>query len=172
MKLLKTFTDADFGFTANTSLVVSKRQAARLVLFNDIGEVALLCSLKHGTHKLPGGGIEAGESFEQAVKREAIEEAGCEVALQNGEIVQIVEEKLYENPAEFQVSYCTVANVAKFLSSNNLTEDEIAEGMGDVKWVKAEVALKLFEGDTPQTYVGKFMHARDMLFLKYFFNQG
>lgn len=47
------------------------------------GRVAMVHSLKYDYYKFPGGGIEAGESLEQALQREVAEESGLQVIPQS-----------------------------------------------------------------------------------------
>ena len=51
------------------------RPSARAIIIRD-GKVAMVFSRKYGHYKFPGGGIRAGESREEALLREAREEAG------------------------------------------------------------------------------------------------
>ena len=53
-----------------------RRDAARAVLLKG-NKIALIYVSRHGYHKLPGGGIEKGESIEDALFREIKEETGC-----------------------------------------------------------------------------------------------
>ncbi|HEX6461844.1 MAG TPA: NUDIX domain-containing protein [Candidatus Saccharimonadales bacterium] len=55
----------------------AKKETSRVVLLNNFGQVALLNVERYNYHKLPGGGIEAGESPRQALGRELLEEMGC-----------------------------------------------------------------------------------------------
>lgn len=54
------------------------RKAARSIVFNDFGQIALLYVSKNNYHKLPGGGIEESESISIALNREILEEVGAE----------------------------------------------------------------------------------------------
>lgn len=55
--------------------------------------MALLHVSKRGYHKLPSGGIEAGESITEALEREIKEEIGCgiDIISELGQIVDIKE---------------------------------------------------------------------------------
>ena len=54
---------------------VGKRPSVRGIIIQD-GKIAMMHSLKYDYYKLPGGGIEAGESFEETLVREVREESG------------------------------------------------------------------------------------------------
>jgi len=165
MKTLACITDETLGLIEESEGCPKKeREATRAIIFNDDGQVALIYTEKHGHHKLPGGGIEDGEDFKVAIEREAIEEAGCEIKVRE-EVIGKIEER--RNRHNFkQTSYCGIADVIKDLGANQLTEDEISEGYTAPKWVTLQEALELFNTDQPKTYIGKHMHARDMMFVE------
>lgn len=54
---------------------VGKRPSVRGIIVKD-GRIAMMHSLKYDYYKLPGGGIEEGESFEDTLVREVREESG------------------------------------------------------------------------------------------------
>ena len=54
------------------------RPSVRGIILRD-GKVAMVHSLKYDYYKFPGGGIENGESFEEALIREVAEESGLQV---------------------------------------------------------------------------------------------
>lgn len=54
------------------------RNSARSIIIRN-GRIAMVHSLKYDYYKFPGGGIEPGETLEDAVIRETREEAGLEV---------------------------------------------------------------------------------------------
>lgn len=56
------------------------RPSVRGIIIHD-GKVAMVHSLKYDYYKFPGGGIEDGESLEEALLREVAEESGLQVIL-------------------------------------------------------------------------------------------
>src|SRR6266542_5275716 len=92
MKQLLILTDEDL-FTDAQNLAPAgwfKRNAARAVLCNDQGEVYLLKMSTRNYHKLPGGGVNAGEQLKDALYRELLEEVGCPAEIQDelGEVIE------------------------------------------------------------------------------------
>ena len=55
------------------------KNAARTVIVDENNQIALINVRDGEYYKIPGGGIEEGESEEMAAKREALEESGCAV---------------------------------------------------------------------------------------------
>ncbi len=62
------------------------------------GKVLLLNTIHTGTYSLPGGGIEIGESIENALKREIKEEAGVEIEITH--FYKFQEQFFYYDPAD------------------------------------------------------------------------
>ncbi len=79
MKLLKTIRDKDLGLDFAEPSVYRERKASRALVFDKDNNIALLHAKNKSYHKLPGGGIEDGEDIIQALRREAMEEIGCEI---------------------------------------------------------------------------------------------
>lgn len=140
-----------------------ERRAARAIVVDNEGRIALLYVGKYGYHKLPGGGVEDNEDVKQALERELLEEIGCraEVIAELGEIVEYRDE--WEQK---QTSYCYLSNQVGEVGQPDFTEKELSEGF-TIAWVTdiAE-AIKLLEQDAPEDYGGKFIRERDLTFLK------
>lgn len=113
--------------------------------------------------------FEAGEDLDAAVYREALEEAGCKVELTSGPLAQTIEVRGYF--AERQISVLFTAKSIEE-GKTSFTEDEINDGYKDPVWVSMAEAVQLFRADKPKTYLGKFMHARDLAFLEYMMLNG
>jgi len=161
--IFKTIQDSDIGSTDPVPEKYVERKAARAIVFDGDGKVALFHATKKHYHKLPGGGVEAGEDIETALRRELQEEIGCEV--DSIREVGMIEE--YRNRFELhQLSYCFTANVIGEKGTPHLEEGEIAEGFV-TEWMDLDTAIETLENEKGvEDYQGKFIQARDLLFLK------
>lgn len=165
MKTLLTLRESDVISGANNIEPVgfTERQAARAVLFNEVGQIALLHASKHHYHKLPGGGVDADEDMQQALQRELMEEVGCraEVLAEIGEVVEYRDQWQLK-----QVSHCYLAKLVGGQGSPNFTEEEIADGF-EIVWADdIDEAIKLVEQSRPANYDGWFIQPRDLALLK------
>lgn len=163
MRLFKTIRDKDVGLNIRDPAIYGERNAARAVVFDNNGDIALLHVTKMHHHKLPGGGIEEGEEIIEALKREAIEEIGC--AVHNIRELGIIDE--FRNQLSLhQTSYCFIANVEGEKGISRFDEGELASGFEPV-WVSLDNAIQILEQETNiDDYEGKFIRIRDLLFLK------
>jgi len=140
----------------------SVREAARAIVFDDNKLVALLHATKYDYYKLPGGGIEKGESPEVAMKRECLEEIGCEVEIiaDLGTILEYRKKYMLR-----QRSYCYITRLVGNKGTPNLMDDEVEEGFETV-WLSLEEALKRVCGSSIKVYEAQYMVARDKAFLE------
>ena len=126
MNTLLTIREQDItpGAPVTDSAGYRRREAARAVVFDSSGKVALLHVGLHGYHKLPGGGIDAGEDARAALARELSEEIGCKAEV-TGEIGRIVE---YRDQYKLeQISYCFIAAQIGEKGVPDFTDKELQE---------------------------------------------
>lgn len=163
MDLLLSISDLDVGFDTPIPTAHKERRAARGVVFDHEGKIALLHATKNGYHKLPGGGIEGEEDPISAFKRETLEEIGC--AITDIRPLGMIEE--YRNKFELhQISDCYAAQLEGEKGVPHLEPDEIAEGFETV-WVELPDALQILNAETTnQLYESRFIVARDIAILK------
>lgn len=163
MRLIRQLTDSDFYGGDPVLMNKVSRFASRGVLVDDSLNIAMMFMSKPKLYKLPGGGIEEGETKEEAFLREIREETGC-----TSEIIDELgyfEEHKYKNDF-MQHSYCFIARVINSNSELKLTESESQLGM-EVKWMEYEEAIHVMNhsewcGDD---YSTQFMIARDKIIL-------
>lgn len=164
MILLKTIRDSDIfpDQTDSEKTPARQREAARAVVFDEENKVALLYVSKHDYHKLPGGGLEAGEDISKALEREIIEEIGCKAEV-TGEIGEIVE---YRNKHNLeQVNHIYSAKLIGEKGEPSFTKEEIADGF-QIKWLALSEAIEAIQNDETDDYQGKFIKIRDLTALK------
>lgn len=158
-------TDASFrGGTPHYLSRVSRR-AARGVLLNPRGQVALMHMEKIGFYKLPGGGIEGTETPEEAFRREVREETGypCEIA----EYLGTIEEHKNRNNY-LQFSYCYIGRTTGCGQHTTLTDNEKALGFTP-EWFNIDDAIAHMEASCTECseYGMKFMLMRDAILLRH-----
>jgi ADP-ribose pyrophosphatase YjhB (NUDIX family) len=163
MKTILTIRDKDFRLDFPDPPVYKERGAARAVVFDNEKKIALLHVMKLRYHKLPGGGIEKGESMEDALRREVSEEIGCSIG--NVRELGIVEE--FRNKSSLhQLSYCFLADLAGEKGVPHLEQGEIDDGFETV-WLSIKDAIKILESEAGvEDYEGKFIQKRDLAFLE------
>lgn len=164
MKLLREIkhTDLFTEATGKDARAFAHRQAARAIVSNTDGAIALLYVGKYKYHKLPGGGIENGEAIAEALEREIAEEIGCQATVTH-ELGKIVEYR--DEWDQVQTSYCYLARQKGEQHTPDFTDDELANGFAVVWASDLTAAIALLEADHPEDYGGKFIVARDLTFL-------
>lgn len=158
MKLLKVVKDLE---NYGPEDVKDSREAVRCVLIDSAGMVPILWVGKYEYHKIPGGGIDEGETVLDALSRECMEEVGAkiEVIAELGKIVEFRSEWEFE-----QTSFGYIGRIVE-KGEVNFTEKEVSNGF-ELIWVSIDDAIKILQNDTPLDYEGKFIQKRDLEFLK------
>lgn len=140
------------------------RKSARAILLNEAGEMATQYLSTYTYHKLPGGGIDPGETPEEAMKREVLEEVGCDCEITNSIGVTLEYRNKYNL---LHISYCYAAKVVGEIGEPALEEGEIEEGQ-ETLWLPPEEVLAKMETDNPGKFEGHFILEREKSFLKEF----
>ena len=117
------------------------RPSARAIVVRN-GKVAMVFSRKYGHYKFPGGGIRAGESREEALLREAREEAGLALDPASVRPYGFVHriEKGDRAPVYIQENYYYLAEVSGIVPQE-LDEYEAEEGY-TLRWVNPCEAIE------------------------------
>ena len=165
MKSLLTITEQDIVQDAPVVDTANyrKREAARAVVIDDDGKVALLRVGADNYHKLPGGGIDEGENIQDALERELLEEIGCKAEVLN-EVGAIIE---YRDEVElFQTSYCFTAKQIGEKGEPDFTEHELNRQFSIVWAENIDDAIAILDDDEPASYEGFFIQKRDLVLLR------
>ena len=164
MILLKEISDATVGIGEAVKLGENYqlRKSARAILENEAGLIALQHLQNYGFYKLPGGGVDAGETIEEALIREVKEEVGCVCAITAPVGIVIEYRDKYKLT---QINYCFVARVTSEIGEPKFEEDEIKAGQTNV-WVKPEEALGLLKNSAKEKYESHFNILREIVFVE------
>jgi len=164
MKILNEISEKTLGLGEAEKLGsdYTLRKSARAILLNDEGNMATQYLSTYTYHKLPGGGIDPGETAEEALKREVLEEVGCDC-----EIIKPIGVTIeYRNKYNMiHISYAFVAKVIGEIGQPALEEGEIEEGQSTLWLPPSEVMAKM-ETDIPGKFEGHFILEREKSFLK------
>lgn len=148
------------------------RFGARGIVKREDGCIAVFFKKQKNEYKLPGGGIDEGETAKQAFEREVLEEVGCEV--NDIEFLGITKELKSQENFE-QISYVFSSTVINDTGTTQMTQKEIDEG-GGLIWLTPKEALKKITDCADQlkdsyydsVYRTKFMNYRDREILRYY----
>lgn len=139
------------------------RFAARAVLVDAQGKIPLLYVANEGYYKLPGGGIESSEDKIIALRRECLEEIGCEIDV-HGEVGMIVEYRKFAHL--LQTSYCYFGTVTAIVQPPAYTKDELRDGFR-CEWLPYPDALEKLSHASTTLFEGReYIVPRDTLLLK------
>lgn len=178
INLIDEIRDEDIGEKSKEVENYRIRYGARGIVINNDGKIAVFNKKTKNEYKLPGGGIDDGESSAEAFKRECFEETGCVVEIIDflGTIKELKTQDDFK-----QISYVYVAKVIENTNSLHVTEQEEKEG-ARLFWEEPEFALKLIsesfdkiiaspcEEKEKSVYYTKFIVKRDKKILETYLN--
>lgn len=174
MICIKKITDNDFDMDNIPLNNPRIRYGARGIILDCNNKIAILNKKNKNEYKLIGGGIENEETPEDAFIREALEESGCIVEID--ECIGTIEEiKSHDNFK--QISYVFISHVKENTEITHYTTKEIDEG-SKVIWMNLEDAIqfikdcenKLIASKYESVYHTKFIVRRDYEILMYYKN--
>lgn len=165
MKLLAEISERSLGLGdihANLGGQYQLRKSARAIILNEEGKMAVQYLQNYAFHKLPGGGVDPGETVEEGLKREVLEEVGCAC-----EIIRPIG-VTFEYRNDFgllHISYCYACKVVGELGQPQLEAGEIEEGQVTL-WLDPQDALAKMKQDQPLKTEGFFILKREICFLE------
>ena len=170
MKILAEISDHTLGIGPEETLKTQYelRKSARVILLNANGEIAVQHLQNYKFYKLPGGGVDTGESIEQAAIREVQEEVGCDCEITRP-IGMVIEYR--EKYKLIHISYCFVAKVVSPITAPAFEEDEIKAGQANI-WITPNKVLELVKNGERTNYESHFNIAREVAFLEEYFRVG
>ena len=170
MKLLKEISEGSLGLSDQFEQLdtpYTLRKSARGIVINEAGQMATQYLRTYTYHKLPGGGVDQGETVEAALKREILEEVGCDCAVVH-ELGVTIE---YRNEYNLlHISYGFAAKVVGEVGTPTLEEGEIEEGQ-ETLWLPPEEVLEKMKNDKPGKFEGHFILEREKTFLEEYLRQ-
>ncbi len=137
------------------------REAARVVIFDPEDRIALLFVSRLNYYKLPGGGIDKGETKMAALVRECLEETGCYIEAIK-ELGMVVEYK--ERIPQEQRSYCYIAKLQGDKGEPSFEQGEIDDGF-ELLWTGIDEAIELIKNTETNSYLGNFIIQRELAIL-------
>ena len=166
MRDLFSIDTADYDLSAGKKV----RPSVRAIIVDD-GRVAMIYSTRYGYYKFPGGGIEAGETHEQALVREVAEESG----------LSVIKDSIQEYGRVYRIQRCDDNDPRAFVQDNfyylckakrggtaKLDEYEKQEGF-ILEFVRAEDAIRKNLSGTAPSVV---MRTREARVLKIMLEEG
>jgi len=164
MKLLAEISDGTLGIGESEQLGTeyTLRKSARVILLNAAGEMAVQYLATYDFHKLPGGGVEQGETITEALKREVKEEVGVDCALVRELGIVIEYREIYKL---VQIAYGYVATVVGEISETAFEPAEIESGQMNL-WLPPSDVISKIRQDKSEKYEALFNQARELAFLK------
>ncbi len=143
MEIIATITESDVYKESDPAPKESYgplRKTSRVALFDEHSNVALHYYSTNGGYFMIGGGVEDGESIEDALIREIKEEVGCKIKNVK-ELGIIIEHGVGKEVKHTQENYCFTALVDGEKGTPQFTEQEIEWGI-QLVWFKLDEAIE------------------------------
>lgn len=157
MNLICELNDANVLGTGGRS-GAAPRYTARAILKNREGKYAVMYASRLNFYSLPGGGIEAGETPLEALRRELLEETGWEC----GSITELGIVKENRASLDFtQISYFYAVEALAFKLTPEFTRGERQNGTS-VIWCNLDEAVRLISAPEHTKIQRKYLQARDL----------
>lgn len=164
-------TDRDFDLKEKEFKNPRIRYAARGIIYNSEGKIALLYKKNKNQYKLIGGGNQNGEKIEETFIREVMEETGYSIDIKEN-LGVAVEKKSQDNFMQYSTIF--VGKILKKEKNENYTIEELKDG-SCVVWVDIVEAIKLIRNSLSslkymdiKSYHDLFILKRDILILEYY----
>lgn len=135
-----------------------KYVSCRAIIIED-GKILLSHESKTGFYMSPGGGVESGESYEECVKRELMEETGYEITP--------LEHAFTINEYCYDTLYISEYFVCKTIGKGvqSLTATEVFKGMVP-RWIELPKALEIFGDYATKTPDKESLYKREYTVIK------
>lgn len=160
MKLLAEISPYNKELDTKDVLLKVRKKVVGLMIQDD--KICMIFAQNQNSYSLPGGGVDAGETLEEALQREMLEETGFEIEILK-ELGMTIEYLYDFNVLQMTFSY--LIKPVKDTLQTNLTEDEIERG-AVAEWVKIdEITEKV--SNNQELHIGeKIMKKRTEVLMK------